>query len=170
MIRPVLSIRLHKLSLLGGSEARKHILDALKKGGRRTKKRRHERERLKSSTKKRRKRNDNINSESNHTPVRAFEVGGRDLVLAERTNDSPSEAFGPFWERLSGARKGLPSPRGKLQQKCCRKRPTRQSRPPPSCPSEGLEASAPNRQTAATMLPGEASQSTCFRVIAHTKA
>ena len=31
MIRPVLSIRLHKLSLLGGSEARKHILDALKK-------------------------------------------------------------------------------------------------------------------------------------------
>ena len=71
----------------------------------RTKKRRHERERLKSSTKKRRKRNGNINSESNHTPVRAFEVGGRDLVLAERTNDSPStrrpqccasEAFGPF--------------------------------------------------------------------------
>ena len=38
MIRPVLSIRLHKLSLLGGSEARKHILDALKKGDRCTKK------------------------------------------------------------------------------------------------------------------------------------
>ena len=74
--------------------------------------------------------------------------------------------------RLSGARKGLPSPKGKLEQKCCRKRPTRQSRPPPSCPStpsqvrKGLEASAPNRQTAATMLPGEASQSPCFRVIA----
>ena len=39
---------------------------------------------------------------------------------------------------------------------------------PPVAPV--LEASAPNRQTAATMLPGEASQSPCFRVIAHTKA
>ena len=54
----------------------------------RTKKRRHERERLKSSTKERRKRNDAINSKLNHTPVRAFEAGGRDLVLTERTNDS----------------------------------------------------------------------------------
>ena len=86
-------------------QGKKTHFGCTKKGGKRTKKRRHERERLKSSTKKRRKRNDNINSEPNYTPVHAFEVGGRDLVLAERTNDSPStrrpqccasEAFGPF--------------------------------------------------------------------------